>query len=107
MQRYAGQVACRSARPQEGIDLVHLPDEGGPGPADLKGRPIVRAGDWVRRLGFREEPVPLEVAPRPIGVPAIERVLRCRRRALPRRRRGSGGQAVGDALRNRCARAPR
>jgi len=61
-----------AARTQEGIDLVHLPDEAGPGAADLTGRPIVRAGDWVRRLGFREEPVPLAVAPHPIGVPAIE-----------------------------------
>jgi hypothetical protein len=57
-----------ATRTQEGIDLVHLPDEAGPGAADLKGRPIVRAGDWVRRLGFREEPVPLAVAPRTIGV---------------------------------------
>ena len=30
-----------AARTQEGIDLVHLPDEASPGAADLKGRPIV------------------------------------------------------------------
>jgi len=52
-----------AARTQEGIDLVHLANEAGPsrlsstqaGAADLQGRPVVRAGDWLRRFGFREE----------------------------------------------------
>lgn len=42
------------------------------GTAALTGHPLVRAGDWVRRFGYREEPEPLAVAPRPSGVPARE-----------------------------------
>jgi hypothetical protein len=33
---------------------------------------MVRARDWVRRFGFREEAGLLAVASRPIGVPSIE-----------------------------------
>jgi len=55
-----------------GSTSYSLPDEAGPRAADFQGHPIIRVGDWVRRLGFPEEPVPLAVTPRPIGVPAIE-----------------------------------
>jgi hypothetical protein len=55
---------------EQRIDLVDLTNQARPSrlsstqarSADLQGRPGNRAGDWVRRFGFREEPVPLAVA---------------------------------------------
>jgi hypothetical protein len=66
-----------AARTQEGIDLVHLPDEAGPGAPDLTGCPIVRARDWIRRFGFREEPVLLAVK-----IPEVFEQLQERREAV-------------------------
>lgn len=54
------------------VHLIDLADEASPGAADRQGRPLVRARDWVRRFGFREQAVPPAVAPRPVRVPAIE-----------------------------------
>jgi hypothetical protein len=61
-----------AAGAEERIHLIDLADEASPGAADLQGCPMVRAREWVRRSGFREEPVLPAVAPRPVRVPAIE-----------------------------------
>jgi hypothetical protein len=60
------------ARTQERIHLVDLADESGLGAADLLVRPVVRARDWVRCFGGRQESVSLAIPPRQMGVPPPE-----------------------------------
>ena len=108
-----------ATRTEERIDLVDLADEAGPsrlrasrepqpnastqaGAADLQGRPVVRAGEWVRRFGFREQPVLLAVAPRAIGVPAVEE-----RGLLVRVRLCSGGRRALMILYSNASRGKR
>jgi hypothetical protein len=58
---------------EQRIDLVDLTNQARPRSEDLQARPMVRARDWVRRFGIREQPVLLAVALRAIGVPLLEK----------------------------------
>ena len=57
-----------AARTEQRIRLVDLADQAHPGSPGFQGRPSVPFGGWLRRGSRPEEPVPLPIAPRPIGV---------------------------------------
>ncbi len=67
-----------AARADQRIHLVDLADQARPRSPSYQWRLRVPFGGWLRRGSRPEEPVPLPIAPRPIGRPA-------------RMRRGSGG----------------
>jgi hypothetical protein len=61
-----------AARTEQRIDLVDLAEQTRPGPPGFQWHPTTLLGHGLHRGSLPEEPVPLPVASRPIGVPAVE-----------------------------------
>ncbi len=61
-----------AARTDQRVHVIDLADQAGPGSANLQGRSSAFGANRFRPFGFPPQAVALAIAPRPIGVPAIE-----------------------------------